>query len=96
MSFAALFAVIARENLSPGIMGLSISYALQVKTVTLVHVPGHITFRSRETLILGFVFTPPSFAHATCTVDYLSDLAGEDVLRYGDQHCGCGESERVQ
>lgn len=33
VSFAALFAVIARENLSPGIMGLSISYALQVNTV---------------------------------------------------------------
>ncbi|XP_070703342.1 multidrug resistance-associated protein 1 [Pempheris klunzingeri] len=30
VSFAALFAVIARENLSPGIMGLSISYALQL------------------------------------------------------------------
>uniref|UniRef100_A0A8C9ZU68 Multidrug resistance-associated protein 1 n=1 Tax=Sander lucioperca TaxID=283035 RepID=A0A8C9ZU68_SANLU len=29
VSFAALFAVIARESLSPGIMGLSISYALQ-------------------------------------------------------------------
>ncbi|XP_069566366.1 multidrug resistance-associated protein 1 [Brachyistius frenatus] len=28
--FAALFAVIARESLSPGIMGLSISYALQL------------------------------------------------------------------
>ncbi|XP_029015058.1 multidrug resistance-associated protein 1 [Betta splendens] len=32
VSFAALFAVIARENLSPGIMGLSISYALQLTT----------------------------------------------------------------
>ncbi|XP_072225794.1 multidrug resistance-associated protein 1 isoform X2 [Leuresthes tenuis] len=30
VSFAALFAVIARESLSPGIMGLSISYALQL------------------------------------------------------------------
>ncbi|KAM4717797.1 multidrug resistance-associated protein 1 [Anableps anableps] len=30
VTFAALFAVIARENLSPGIMGLSISYALQL------------------------------------------------------------------
>ncbi|XP_012682680.2 multidrug resistance-associated protein 1 isoform X2 [Clupea harengus] len=28
--FAALFAVIARDNLSPGLMGLAISYALQV------------------------------------------------------------------
>ncbi|KAK2916503.1 hypothetical protein Q8A67_000877 [Cirrhinus molitorella] len=28
--FAALFAVVARDSLSPGIMGLSISYALQV------------------------------------------------------------------
>ncbi|KAE8283707.1 Multidrug resistance-associated protein 1 [Larimichthys crocea] len=30
VTFAALFAVIARESLSPGIMGLSISYALQL------------------------------------------------------------------
>ncbi|XP_073800858.1 multidrug resistance-associated protein 1 isoform X3 [Danio rerio] len=30
VTFAALFAVMARNNLSPGIMGLSISYALQV------------------------------------------------------------------
>ena len=34
VSCAALFAVIARENLSPGIMGLSISYALQVNLWT--------------------------------------------------------------
>uniref|UniRef100_A0A6Q2X4Z6 Multidrug resistance-associated protein 1 n=1 Tax=Esox lucius TaxID=8010 RepID=A0A6Q2X4Z6_ESOLU len=32
--FAALFAVMARESLSPGIMGLSISYALQVTSLT--------------------------------------------------------------
>uniref|UniRef100_A0A671NGU8 Multidrug resistance-associated protein 1 n=1 Tax=Sinocyclocheilus anshuiensis TaxID=1608454 RepID=A0A671NGU8_9TELE len=32
VAFAALFAVMARDSLSPGIMGLSISYALQVTT----------------------------------------------------------------
>uniref|UniRef100_A0A3Q2E994 Multidrug resistance-associated protein 1 n=1 Tax=Cyprinodon variegatus TaxID=28743 RepID=A0A3Q2E994_CYPVA len=32
VSFAALFAVMARDQLSPGIMGLSISYALQLTT----------------------------------------------------------------
>ncbi|XP_043087211.1 multidrug resistance-associated protein 1 isoform X2 [Puntigrus tetrazona] len=32
VTFAALFAVMARDSLSPGIMGLSISYALQVTT----------------------------------------------------------------
>uniref|UniRef100_A0A8B9LNS1 Multidrug resistance-associated protein 1 n=1 Tax=Astyanax mexicanus TaxID=7994 RepID=A0A8B9LNS1_ASTMX len=32
VTFAALFAVMARANLSPGIMGLSISYALQVRS----------------------------------------------------------------
>uniref|UniRef100_A0A3P9D7X5 Multidrug resistance-associated protein 1 n=1 Tax=Maylandia zebra TaxID=106582 RepID=A0A3P9D7X5_9CICH len=32
VSFAALFAVVARQSLSPGIMGLSISYALQLTT----------------------------------------------------------------
>ncbi|XP_063042992.1 multidrug resistance-associated protein 1 isoform X2 [Engraulis encrasicolus] len=30
VTFAALFAVVARDSLSPGLMGLSISYALQV------------------------------------------------------------------
>lgn len=30
--FAALFAVIGREDLSPGIVGLSITYALNVST----------------------------------------------------------------
>uniref|UniRef100_A0A3B4A6D8 Multidrug resistance-associated protein 1 n=1 Tax=Periophthalmus magnuspinnatus TaxID=409849 RepID=A0A3B4A6D8_9GOBI len=34
VSCAALFAVIARESLSPGIMGLSITYALQVTSLT--------------------------------------------------------------
>ncbi|XP_047426931.1 multidrug resistance-associated protein 1 [Mugil cephalus] len=32
VTFSALFAVIARKNLSPGIVGLSISYALQLTT----------------------------------------------------------------
>lgn len=37
VSFAALFAVVARKSLSPGIMGLSISYALQVSLKSRCH-----------------------------------------------------------
>ena len=40
--FAAMFAVIGRESLSPGIVGLSITYALNVSTLQLVskaHIP---------------------------------------------------------
>ncbi|XP_016121514.1 canalicular multispecific organic anion transporter 2-like, partial [Sinocyclocheilus grahami] len=33
--FAALFAVIGKEKLSPGLVGLSVSYALQVKSHSL-------------------------------------------------------------
>lgn len=49
VSFAALCAVIARESLSPGIMGLSISYALQVmlKVTSALPVPLHIVLRGR-------------------------------------------------
>ncbi|XP_006807938.1 multidrug resistance-associated protein 1 [Neolamprologus brichardi] len=37
VSFAALFAVVARQSLSPGIMGLSISYALQCERLRIRH-----------------------------------------------------------
>lgn len=49
VSFAALFAVIARESLSPGIMGLSISYALQVSAHTCVtYSHSHLLQEQRE------------------------------------------------
>lgn len=50
MSFAALFAVVARESLSPGIMGLSISYALQVNTHAFIFVlfGGLLVIRGRS------------------------------------------------
>lgn len=48
VSFAALFAVIARESLSPGIMGLSISYALQVNAPFSHRKPGHFLVRASE------------------------------------------------
>lgn len=58
VSFAALFAVIARESLSPGIMGLSISYALQVSDhlislLLIVSVPASLTNGSY--VIVSFV-----------------------------------------
>lgn len=103
MSFAALFAVIARESLSPGIMGLSISYALQVNTVTCICVNCFRSYpfqRQQEVISIlynrGFVLILLYAVFAQWTVDYLSDLASKDVLRYGDQHRGGGESERVQ
>lgn len=40
VSFAALFAVIARQRLSPGIVGLSISYALQVNVLNGADIKG--------------------------------------------------------
>ena len=41
-------------------------------------------------LFCGFSNGPP-----VCVADCLSNLAGEDVLRPGDQHCCCGESARI-
>lgn len=156
VTFAALFAVIARESLSPGIMGLSISYALQVDIIVTPSSPPSTTLPYIKEV--KFIKTPNDFssykshlysleycsnAHMTlritdlwswiqrdrkanqiklcvcidvtvvmnqkmnwtwknthtallCAADCLSDLAGEDVLWCGDQHSGCGESERVQ
>lgn len=56
VSFAALFAVVARERLSPGFMGLAISYALQVKA----HSHTCVTYSSSYPLErnVGFKFTP--------------------------------------
>jgi len=43
--FAALFAVMGRESISAGLVGLSISYALQV-IINVSHVECHLSFQS--------------------------------------------------
>ncbi|MEQ2203900.1 hypothetical protein XENOCAPTIV_005115, partial [Xenoophorus captivus] len=84
VSFAALFAVIARESLSPGIMGLSISYALQVNPTLLNQ---FLTPVSVEHFLQKFCkmfmnllnkhlgLTVPLFA--SYAADCLTDVAGE-------------------
>jgi len=44
--FASLFAVLGRETMSPGLVGLSVSYALQVQ-------PGHLSTILYDSLAAG-------------------------------------------
>lgn len=84
VTFAALFAVMARDSLSPGIMGLSISYALQVSLTTNVEIQGRC---SPKFLLLLY------FTQVTASLNWLvrmsSELetnivAVERVKEYGD------------
>ena len=69
VSFAALFAVVARERLSPGIMGLAISYALQVKA----HSHTGVTYSSSYPVErnVGFKFTPSNRMFYKNVNDYI-------------------------
>lgn len=82
--FAALLAVIGRKDLNPGLVGLSVSYALQVtKTHT----------RAASQIPSG-----PVLHHDTSTTltgDHVSELDGADDFRPGEQHSSSGESEGV-
>lgn len=84
VTFAALFAVMARDSLSPGIMGLSISYALQVSLTSKM---------MRQTKCTPKSLLVPYFSQVTTSLNWLvrmsSELetnivAVEKVKEYGD------------
>lgn len=85
VTFAALFAVMARDSLSPGIMGLSISYALQV---SLTSTNAEIQGRCPPKFLLLLYFTQVT-ASLNWLVRMSSELetnivAVERVKEYGD------------
>jgi len=85
VTFAALFAVMARDSLSQGIMGLSISYALQV---SLTSTNAEIQGRCPPKFLLFLYFTQVT-ASLNWLVRMSSELetnivAVERVKEYGD------------
>ena len=80
---AALFAVLGRDSLSPGMVGLSVSYALQVHLV----------------LLLLFALITRTKEGAGSKMCYPGDpdpeLAGPNDERGGDEHSDGGEAGRI-
>lgn len=80
--FAALFAVISRNSLDSGLVGLSISYALNVSNTQRADNDGDSPCGHTEESGYCFFAGHPD-----------AQLAGEDELRAGDQYRSRGESE---
>lgn len=80
--FSALFAVISRHTLDSGLVGLSISYALNVSNTPRASNNGDGPCgHTEESAYCWFAGHPDA------------QLAGEDELRAGDKYCSRGESE---
>lgn len=83
--FAALFAVISKNSLDSGLVGLSISYALNVSSA-----------RSAAAWDDDACGHTEESGHCRFTGHTDAQLAGEDELGAGDQYRCRGESERIQ
>lgn len=70
--FAAIFATLGKDKITPGLAGLSVSYALQVSFALNESAPG-----SSDILLTCYLLPG----------DWGFEYGGQDDMRFGDLHC---------